>query len=107
MARAKADAGGGMSKMKMVTQALQDVRDGGPKELQAYIKEKFGTDITTAMISSYKSNILRKQGGGRGGRGGAGGDTQVGVRDLTAIQDLIGRYGAAGLTSLVKVLSRK
>ena len=104
MARAKADAGG-MSKMKMVTQALQDVRDGSPKELQAYIKEKFGTDIPTAMISSYKSNILRKQGGGRGGRGG--GDSQVGVRDLTAIQDLIGRYGAAGLTNLVKVLSRK
>ena len=104
MARAKADAGGGMSKMKMVTQALQDVRDGSPKELQAHIKEKFGTDIATAMISSYKSNILRKQGGGRGGRGG---DTQVGVRDLTAIQDLIGRYGAAGLTGLVKVLSRK
>ena len=58
------------------------------------------------MISSYKSNILKKQGGGgRGGRGG--GDTQVGVRDLTAIQDLIDRYGAAGLANLVKVLSRK
>jgi hypothetical protein len=106
MARAKADAGGGMSKMKMVTQALQDVRDGSPKDLQAYIKEKFGTDIATGMISSYKSNILRKQGGGRGGRG-SGGDAQVGVRDLTAIQELIGRYGAAGLTNLVKVLSRK
>lgn len=104
MARAKADAGGGMSKMKMVTQALQDVRDGSPKDLQSYIKEKFGTDIPTTMISSYKSNILRKQGGGSG-RGG--GDTQVGVRDLTMIQDLIGRYGAGGLTNLVKVLSRK
>jgi len=106
MARAKADAGGGVSKMKMVTQALQDVRDGSPKDLQAYIKEKFGTDIPTTMISSYKSNILRKQ-GGAGGLGGRGGDTQVGVRDLTAIQDLIGRYGAAGLANLVKVLSRK
>ena len=107
MARAKADAGGGMSKMKMVTQALQDVRDGSPKDLQAYIKEKFGTDISTTMISSYKSNILKKQGGG-GGRGGrGGGDSQVGVRDLTTIQDLIDRYGATGLTNLVKVLSRK
>ena len=108
MARAKAEAGGGMSKMKMVTQALQDVRDGSPKDLQSYIKEKFGTDIPTTMISSYKSNILKKQGGGGGrGGGGGGGDAQVGVRDLTAIQDLIDRYGAAGLTNLVKVLSRK
>lgn len=102
MARAKAEAG--LSKMKMVSQALQERRDAGPKEMQAYIKEKHGVEISTQMISSYKSNILKKQGGG--GRG-AGGDTQIGVRDLTVVQGLIDRYGVAGLTNLIKVLARK
>lgn len=102
MARPKA---GSMSKMKMVTQALQDRRDASPKDLQAYVKEKFGTDISTTMISSYKSNILRKQGGG--GRGGSGGGGQIGFRDLTAVRDLIDRVGAAELQSLIKMLSRK
>jgi hypothetical protein len=93
-----------MSKMKMVTQALSDVRGGSPKDMQAYIKEKFGADISTTMISSYKSNILRKQGGG-GGRGST--DGQVGVRDLTVVQGLIDRYGVGGLNNLIKILSRK
>lgn len=102
MARPKA---GAMSKMKMVTQALQDRRDASPKDLQAYVKEKYGVDISTTMISSYKSNILRKQGGG--GRGGSGGDGHVGVRDLTVVQGLIDRYGVGGLNNLIKILSRK
>ena len=106
MARAKADAGGGVSKVKMVTQALQDVRDGSPKDLQAYIKEKFGTDIPTTMISSYKSSIGRKHGGPVGGVRGLTGDATVGVRDLSALRDLIDRVGAPQLQALIKVLAR-
>ncbi|OWK43329.1 hypothetical protein FRUB_02928 [Fimbriiglobus ruber] len=87
----------------MVEQALSEKGDISPKELQSHIHEKHGVEIPTTMISSYKSNILRKQGGSTKA-GGA--DASVGVRDITQLRDLIDRVGANQLQSLIKVLSK-
>ena len=105
MAKSKADPAGGVSKVKMVTGAIDELGDVNPKELQAYISQKYGVEIGTTMISSYKSNILRKRGGSGGGRGGSGGGN-VGVRDIALIRELIDRVGANQLQTLVKVLSK-
>ena len=103
MAKAKANRNGGPSKMKMVEDAMRELGDAAPKAMQAYIHQKYGADIGTTMISSYKSNI-RKRGGGSGGRGGA--DANVSLRDIALIRDLLNRIGANQLQALIKALTR-
>jgi hypothetical protein len=98
MAKAK----GGPSKMKMVEDSMRELGDATPKAIQAHIKQKYGADISTTMISSYKSNI-RKKGGG-GGRGGA--DANVNVRDIALIRDLLNRIGANQVQALIKALTK-
>jgi hypothetical protein len=105
MARAKADAGGGPSKMKMVEQAMQELGNASPKDLQAYVQQKFNTEIPTTMISSYKSNITKRTGGRIGGKAGAAAGS-VGVRDVQVLRELIDRLGASQLQTLIKVLSK-
>ena len=103
MAKSKADRGSGPSKMKMVEEAMRELGgDSTPKAMQSYISQKYGTDISPTMISSYKSNI-RKRGGG-GGRGGA--DASVSLRDLATIRDLLNRLGPAQVQALIKTLTR-
>lgn len=109
MARPKG-SDGGVNKTRLVEEAIQALGDAPPRELRQYIADKHGVDISPTMLSSYKSNILKKQGGGATG-GGAGrksatGGGTVGVRDLTALRDLIDRVGAPELQTLIKVLSR-
>jgi hypothetical protein len=97
----KGDAGG-LSKADMVREALRTLGNASPKDIQAHISGKYGVTISPTMISSYKSSILRKQGGG----GGRGGDATVGVKDLTLLRGLIDRVGASQVQTLVKVLSK-
>ncbi|SRR5579885_442732 len=103
MARSKADAGNGVSKMEMVRQALNELGSASPKEIQAFVSEKHGANISPTMISSYKSQILRKQGGGRGG---SGGEASVAVKDVETLRRLIDKVGASQLQALIKVLAK-
>jgi hypothetical protein len=110
MARPKGSEGG-VNKTRLVEEAIQALGDAPPRELRQYIMDKHGVDISPTMLSSYKSNILKKHGGGGGGGGGrksaaGGGGGTVGVRDLAALRDLIDRVGAPELQTLIKVLSR-
>ena len=113
MAKSKPEpaSNGGPNKTQMVVQALQELgAEAPPKEIQSHVLDKHGVELSTTMISSYKSNILKKQGGGGGGgrRGGgaAGAGGSVGLRDLATLRDLIDRVGAAELQQLIKVLAR-
>jgi hypothetical protein len=99
MARAKGD----VSKADMIRDAMRQLPDAAPKDMQRYIADKYKTTISTTMISSYKSNFNRKS--GRGGRGGAG-DGAIGVRDLTVLREMIDRVGAPQLQSVIKVLTK-
>ena len=105
MAKAKGEPAEGVNKMDMVRAALQEAPSAGPKELQALTLQKYDTEISAPMISSYKSTILRK--GGVGGKAAAGGgDGSVSLRDLAALQDLIARNGAAQVQAVVKMLGK-
>ena len=99
MAKAKGD----VSKADMIRDAMRQMPDAAPKDMQRYIADKYKVTISTTMISSYKSNFNRKSGGG--GRGGSA-EGSIGVKDLTALRDLIDRVGASQLQSVIKVLSK-
>jgi hypothetical protein len=98
MARAKGD----VSKADMIRDAMRQLPDAPPKDMQRYIADKYKTTISTTMISSYKSNFNRKKGGGRRGAGEAG----IGSKDLTVLRELIDRVGAPELQSVIKVLTK-
>ena len=98
MARGKASADG-VNKMDLVRKAMEALPDGTPKQLRDHIKQQNGVELKTVMISSYKSQLRRKEGGG-------GPDTSVGVRDLTTLQGLIKKLGAPQVQQLIKVLSK-
>ena len=94
MARAKGD----VSKADMIRDAMRQMPDAPPKDMQRYIADKYKTTISTTMISSYKSGFNRKS-----GRGGAG---AIGVKDLTVLREMIDRVGASQLKSVIKVLAK-
>lgn len=106
MAKPKADGVDGekkLSKRKMVEMALNELGDVGPKELHQHILEKYKQEVTTQIISSYKSQILS----GKGGKGSAGAVTgAVDLRDVVAVKELIDRLGANQLTNLIKALGK-
>lgn len=101
MARGKPPAGT-VSKRKMVKEAMEKLGDATPGEIHKYVKDHYGTDITTAMISSYKSGLKKEAGGGKS----ALGNTMVGMGDLKAVQDLIAKHGSGTLIAMIKLLSK-
>lgn len=96
MAKSKGD----VSKADMIREAMRELGGAPPKDMQRYIADKYKVTISTTMISSYKSNFNRKQ-GGRGAGEGA-----IGVKDLTVLRELIDRVGAPQLQSVIKVLTK-
>jgi 5,10-methenyltetrahydromethanopterin hydrogenase len=104
MARSKAEANGSShNMMDLVREALNELGDASPKAIQKFIHEKHGVDMKTTMISSYKSNIAKKEGiaTGKGAEGAS-----VSVKDIATIRNLIERLGTGQLMVLVKVLSK-
>lgn len=60
---AKATTENSMTKMEAVRRALSDLGKGAmPKQLQPYIREKLGVEMSVDHVSTYKSQILRKEG---------------------------------------------
>jgi hypothetical protein len=53
-----------ISKMEAVRRALGSLgNDAMPVNIQNYVKSNFGLDMSTAHVSNYKTDILRKQSG--------------------------------------------
>jgi len=104
MARSKAETNGNSrNMMDLVREALNELGDASPKAIQKFIGEKHGVEMKTTMISSYKSNIAKKEGIAAGKEGEAG---NVSVKDIATIRNLIERLGTNQLQILVKVLSK-
>jgi hypothetical protein len=93
VARTKTEGEKKPSQMGMVRTALQEM-GGNPKpmEMQAHIKNKFGVELPANIISNYKSQIKRKNGGGGPGRGRRAGGLRV--EDFEVIRGLVKRLGA-------------
>ncbi len=104
MARGKVE--GKVSKRKMVEEALSALGEVKPGAMQEYITKHHGVEISAQMISSYKSNIKKRDGGAAAGGRGLGPDTSIGLRDLAAIRDLMSRVGPTQLQALIKMLAR-
>ncbi len=96
---AKGKREGKVTQKAMVETALQETGRGSkPLELQAYIVEKFGTELPTQVISTYKSQ-LKNAGGKRGAKRGRKGGPQF--SDLEAVRGLVSRLGADQVKQLV------
>ncbi len=54
-----------ISKMEAVRRALAELGDAKPARMQGWIKERFGIQMTTGHISTYKGDIRRKAGRGK------------------------------------------
>jgi hypothetical protein len=104
IAVAKAKREGKVTQKAMVQAALDEKGwDAGPQELQGFIKETFGTELATNIISNYKSVIKRAT--GKGGKGGAKRGRKAGAQfsDLEAVRGLVDRLGAEQVKKLVDV----
>lgn len=100
MAKSKADGG---NKAQMVRDALEALGGASAKPLaiQDWIKENHGVDMEAAMISSYKSNEMKKSGGGKASRGGGSGKGGDIVDDIAVIRGLVKKYGRSSLDKLI------
>lgn len=115
---AKKRGGDQPTKADAVRQAIAEGKDA-PQEGVAYIKEKFGLDITAQQFSTYKSIAKKKAAGGSGtssGRGpggrrkavrstaGTGSNGTGSAADLARqVKSLVDAYGAGQVKSMVEV----
>jgi hypothetical protein len=133
-AKPRAVKANGMTKKEAVRKALKKLgRNAKPAQLQPYIKEMFGFDMTPAHITTAKGELLR----GKGGKGKAAGKKRhpaaqapalpaapqqgapkappagngaaagrVSLKDIAVVKDLLGRVGADNLRTLIDLLAR-
>jgi hypothetical protein len=115
MARPKAEAKGGarVNKRRAVRAALEVLgMDASPGDIQAHLKKGGGPDLSTNMISSYKSQIRREAGleGKRRGRGAGAAATPraagdgISLEDLRTLKAMAARLGARRLKDLFEIL---
>jgi hypothetical protein len=85
--------------------------DATPTEIQGYIKSNFDVDMTTKVISVYKSKMAKKRGGARrkapGGQPPATSGLQeaISLRDLRTLKELKDRHGLTRLRELLELVS--
>jgi hypothetical protein len=83
----------------MVQDAMEAIgNDAKPLAMQTHIKSKFGTELPANIISNYKSQIKKKNGGGRGRKAG------LQVEDFETIRNLVRRLGADQVKRIVAVV---
>jgi hypothetical protein len=105
--------------MEAVRRAMDSLGyDAQPLEIQKFVKDNFGQEMTANMVSSYKSSLRRKAGlKGRRRKRGRPAKTEAvaapaaavfhdGVqwKDIRAVRDIAGRIGVKGLRELVELL---
>jgi hypothetical protein len=120
----------GMSKMEAVRQAISKLgADAGRTQIQSFVKEKFGIEMSADHISNYKGEILKKAVGGAkpatkkpvaptraassaaaakpaGSTSNAKAAGGIGLQDIQAVKELVGRVGPEHLKGLVDILAK-
>jgi hypothetical protein len=118
----------GLTKMEAVRRALRKLGKGAkPVQLQSFVREQFGIEMTAGHVSTYKGDILRKAAQAKAAapkgtppnaaakaplpaaptatpnaKPGGG----IALEDIQAVKVLVGRIGAADLKALIDVLAR-
>ncbi|HJZ54995.1 MAG TPA: hypothetical protein VKE74_08545 [Gemmataceae bacterium] len=111
MARSKAEGGEKMTQVDMVKAALDELGAGAkPLAIQEYVKSKFNKDLSTTLISNYKSVMKRKAAGGHGTgngrrRGRPARSGGIHVEDLETVRGLVRKLGADQVRRLVAVFA--
>jgi hypothetical protein len=112
---AKSKRGEGPNKMGLVREAIAALgANPKPKAIHEHVKAASGVDIPPAMISSYKSMILKKgkkkkRGPGRPPKSASMGGSShgsVSFDDVIAVKGLVNRFGASKLSDLIKLLAK-
>jgi hypothetical protein len=110
-------ARGGLTKMEAVRRALSELgKDAKPLQIQAWVKEKHGIEMSADHVSVCKGTILRKARGKRKAAAvrpreqarpaPAAQRNGISLDDIEAVKGLVGRVGADNLKQLVDVLAR-
>jgi hypothetical protein len=126
--------GNGRTKLDAVREALKEMgKTAKPLAIRDFVKTRFGMDINTGLISTYKKELAGKRKGKRKRRGakkhaaakastkagaapkaaapaartqaGKGGRS-ISLKDVAAVKELVGRVGAEELLSLIDLLAR-
>jgi hypothetical protein len=114
----------GLTKMEAVRRALRKLGKGAkPVQLQSFVRDQFGIEMTAGHVSTYKGDILRKAAKAKAAalkhtppnaaakpplpatpnaKPGGG----IALEDIQAVKALVGRVGAADLKALIDVLAR-
>ena len=124
-----------ITKQEAVRRALKAMgRAATPSQMQPYIKENFGIDMSTDHISTSKGHILRKEGGkgrrkGKGrvapkgptpqaggpqgqpapspaAKGGGTKEAGIPLDDILYVKALVGRFGPQQLHTLIDAFAR-
>ena len=114
-------ARGGITRKEAVRQALGALaKDATRADIQKFIKDNYGFEITLDHISSCKSEIQKEKGSKKpavarqppvtkevptkaasAARGGS-----ISLRDIETVKDLVERVGAVDLKKLIDVMAR-
>lgn len=111
MARPKGDGSGKPNQTDMVKAALDELgQDAKPLAIQEYVKAKFNKDLSTTLISNYKSVMKKKAGGGRAtgkrrGRPPRAASGALHIEDLEAVRALVKKLGPDNVVRLVGVVT--
>jgi hypothetical protein len=103
------------NKTEAVRRALKELGpDAKPLEIQRFVKDRFGVDISTKVVSIYKAK-LGKRGRRRGKPKGEAVTAapapkavkgEVTIADLRAVRKLSDRVGTRRLRELLELLSK-
>jgi hypothetical protein len=101
------------NKTEAVRRALKELGpDAKPLEIQGFVKDRYGLDISNKVVSIYKAK-LGKRGRRRGKPKGEvapaapaprAGHGEVAIADLRAMRELSDRVGARRLRELLELL---
>jgi hypothetical protein len=96
----------GVNKAQVVREALAALgNDAKPGAIQDWIKTNYKVEMEATMISSYKSNELKKAGAGKASRGGKGGSGDL-IGDIATVSDLLKKHGRSNLNKLIDALDK-
>jgi hypothetical protein len=105
-------ANGAITKMEGVRRALTDLgKEASPKEIQDFLKSKFGIEMNPSMVSNYKSSL--KSSGKAAKRlkaetpavplSAAGG---ISLDDIRAVKEVVDKLGADKVRQLAELLGK-
>jgi hypothetical protein len=105
----------GVNKMDLIREALGTLgKNAMPLDIQKSVKDKHGIELSTSLISNYKSYLQskgkRKKAGRKPGpKPAAATKAKVGgisMADIHAVKSLVDSMGAGKVADLAKVLGK-